>query len=349
MTTQPEEGECPVSLSENWTGGMRVPLLADKLCSNPVAPSSTDCPEKAEIEPVPGQAVHDEIRNASVGAGLTAKLAKTQSVLEALRQERTRLVTELQLLEGGTTQADFLTFPVVPLRSPEPAEVPEPPSSWTLTEQPGKVLLAVGTALGQSQTTPETAIVAREPHAFDVLAPRVPKVPAEQNSFGFRRGAARAIQPLRAGVETLLVRNVPARFTQDELLKEWPPDGTFDFLYRPCSGEGTTVLGHAFVNFTSSAAAEAFQLKWHGKFFRQHGKGKALDVVGSTTQGFVKNMKAAFRKTANSVEDEHVLPAVFRGTERLDARAEAVRLGLKVPSQQCVRSGRDSSAGLRLQ
>lgn len=292
---------------------------------------------EAGIEPAQRQAVHFETKEFSPGVALSAELAKAQSIVEHLTQEYTRLVTELQSQGEDVAQEDSVHLLEMPPPAPEPAQVPEPPESWTLEREQGSVPSAVGSALGQPLTPPETLRAAERQHA-----------PAERNVLGGKRGSERALRPLHPGAVTLLVRNIPARFTQERLLEEWPSDGTIDFLYRPCR-EDTGVLGHAFLNFTSNAAAAAFQLKWHGHFFRNHGKGKALDIVGSITQGYTKNLKEALRKINTHIEEDHQLPALFRGSERLDVYAEATSLGLRVPAQAEVRIARDSLATLQWQ
>mmetsp|Transcript_129007 Transcript_129007/g.359192 ORF Transcript_129007/g.359192 Transcript_129007/m.359192 type:complete len:343 (+) Transcript_129007:62-1090(+) len=317
--------------SESSSGEERSPLPLTLVGST----TTTHCMAKgsgeAGIEPAQKQVVHFETEEFSPGVALSAELAKVQSIVEHLTQEYTRLVTELQSQEEDMAREDSVHSEMPP-PAPEPAQVPEPPESWTLEREQGSVPSAVGSALGQPLTPPETLRAAERPHA-----------PAKRNARGGKRGSERALRPLHPGAVTLLVRNIPAKFTQERLLEEWPSDGTIDFLYRPCR-EDTGVLGHAFLNFTSNAAAAAFQRKWHGQFFRNHGKGKALDIVGSITQGYTKNLKEALRKINMLIEGDHQLPALFRDSERLDVCAEAASLGLRVPGQAEVHIAQESLA-----
>jgi len=189
--------------------------------------------------------------------------------------------------------------------------------------------------------------MARGSRAPEQRASHTAQSPAEQNGRGLKHGSARPLRPLGPGVTTIAVRNIPARYMKDELLKEWPPDGAVDLLYRPYDFQGKTVFGHAFVNFTSNAAAIAFQLKWHGKFFSHQRKGRALDIVGATTQGYKENLERALCNLNAHVDGDQCLLAVFRGTVRLDAHEEAARLGVSVPRQQEWSRSSGSSAELQ--
>jgi mitochondrial fission protein ELM1 len=77
-------------------------------------------------------------------------------------------------------------------------------------------------------------------------------------------------------ITTLVVRNIPPRFTLEHLLCQWPRE--IDFLYLPNSFESTRNLSFAFVNFTSAAAAEAFREQWHKKRLPGPRSRKALDI-----------------------------------------------------------------------
>jgi hypothetical protein len=51
--------------------------------------------------------------------------------------------------------------------------------------------------------------------------------------------------PLPEGTTTLLIRNVPARNKQDSLLRDFQPDGSFDFLYVPYNFKRGCTTGFA--------------------------------------------------------------------------------------------------------
>lgn len=63
----------------------------------------------------------------------------------------------------------------------------------------------------------------------------------------------------------MMVVNVPAACTIDDLREEWPVDGTWDFLYLPMFAGGKRSIGYAFINFVSSARAMEFAERWRGQ------------------------------------------------------------------------------------
>jgi hypothetical protein len=78
---------------------------------------------------------------------------------------------------------------------------------------------------------------------------------------------------------TLMVRNLPNRYLQSDLLEELEEvgfGGTFDFLYVPMDtgryrhhGARTTAsnVGYAFVNFVEASLAEKFMAVFRGRSF----------------------------------------------------------------------------------
>merc|ERR1719362_1879674 len=55
-------------------------------------------------------------------------------------------------------------------------------------------------------------------------------VAEEQVSRQFR------LRDMPPGATTIMIRNIPATYTQEHLLREWVPDGTFNLFYAPCNG-----------------------------------------------------------------------------------------------------------------
>lgn len=133
--------------------------------------------------------------------------------------------------------------------------------------------------------------------------------------------------PMLSGdVVTLMVRNIPARYTQESLLNEWVPDGSFDILYAPMNVDLCCSKGYCFLNFVSHEAALAFQKRVHGQRLK-HQKGKALNVCAAVVQGWEDNILSfRERKLANTPFLE-MLPALFEGKERLSVEEVLQMLG----------------------
>jgi len=96
---------------------------------------------------------------------------------------------------------------------------------------------------------------------------------------------------LPPGVTTIVVRNVPARFSRDQLLQFWPPDGTYDLIYLPYSMRQQRRSGLVFINMISHEEALGFTAKWHGRKISNVVGAKPLHVGVADVQGFIGNLK----------------------------------------------------------
>jgi len=79
-------------------------------------------------------------------------------------------------------------------------------------------------------------------------------------------GSALALKFEVDGIVTLMIRNLPLRYTQTELAKHIDSSGysnLYDFLYMPSVFASGVGKGYAFVNFISSAVAASFVTAWH--------------------------------------------------------------------------------------
>lgn len=111
------------------------------------------------------------------------------------------------------------------------------------------------------------------------------------------RTYVRDLAPVAANT-TLMVRNVPALYTQELLIQEWPQDGSWDFLYLPRSnsGAGRFNLTYAFINFVSEAYAVEFKARWHKKRLACFSSKKALNMSFAEVQGLEANLDQLQRK-----------------------------------------------------
>lgn len=124
-------------------------------------------------------------------------------------------------------------------------------------------------------------------------------------------------------ITTLVVRNIPPRFTLEHLLCQWPVE--IDFLYLPNSFESAGNLSFAFVNFTSAAAAEAFREQWHKKRLPGPRSRKALDIGAAEVQGLTQNLARFGRGKCGRIKNPSFLPAVRCNGRLVDSR-EARRM-----------------------
>eukprot|EP00931_Biecheleriopsis_adriatica_P085994 TRINITY_DN60736_c0_g1_i1.p1 TRINITY_DN60736_c0_g1~~TRINITY_DN60736_c0_g1_i1.p1 ORF type:complete len:419 (+),score=78.33 TRINITY_DN60736_c0_g1_i1:46-1257(+) len=103
-----------------------------------------------------------------------------------------------------------------------------------------------------------------------------------------------AISPPRdwAGVTTIMMRNLPNKYTQRMLLTEINHTGflgTFDFLYLPIDPETMANRGYAFVNFIDPGFAWMFRMSYEGRKMSRFNSNKVVAIVAATLQGFEAN------------------------------------------------------------
>jgi len=98
-----------------------------------------------------------------------------------------------------------------------------------------------------------------------------------------------------------VVRNIPARFSQEKLLEVWPPDGSYNLFYVPYS-------------FTR-------QRRWHGQKLSHIGSSTRLDINVAAFQGLVGNLKHLKASNIRRINNQRFLPMAFKGTKKLDFKA----------------------------
>lgn len=121
-----------------------------------------------------------------------------------------------------------------------------------------------------------------------------------------QRPLGEARQPSAHGDTTLLVRNIPWDVTQEELVSQWPIDGSYNFLFLPYSEFLGRHVGTAIINFVSPEHAARFNAQWAGQKLGRHEYKKVLSVAMAETQGRDENLKRV-------KEDAVVLPIVLVG------------------------------------
>lgn len=94
---------------------------------------------------------------------------------------------------------------------------------------------------------------------------------------------------------TVMIRNIPTEYTQDELIDEvaqvmgYP--GLFDFFYLPFDSENDCNVGFCFVNFLDVPTATAAVKAFHDYRFRKHGSQKKATVLPAHIQGLENNLR----------------------------------------------------------
>lgn len=131
-------------------------------------------------------------------------------------------------------------------------------------------------------------------------------------------GPERRASSLRAPITTWMVRNIPVNYTQKMLVKEWPADGSYDFLYLPRSHDGPCHCGYAFINFVSEALALDFKRAWHRKnLTHADPAAKRLNIVAASVQGFEANGRQWGKRRVGRICQREWQPVLVRNGRRI--------------------------------
>jgi hypothetical protein len=120
-----------------------------------------------------------------------------------------------------------------------------------------------------------------------------------------------------AAPTTMMIRNVPCRFRQQELLNIIDGMGferTYDFFYLPMDSRKNANLGYAFINFREPEAAARCQASLDKYMFKTTNSSKACIVKAADIQGIYNNLKHYRKSILNpsSVQKPfYVLPKGF--------------------------------------
>lgn len=126
------------------------------------------------------------------------------------------------------------------------------------------------------------------------------------------------------GVDTrtsLMVRNIPNKYTQQMLLTEFTENdhgpGIIDFFYLPIDFKNRCNRGYAFINFVDHRDILNFHRQYYGQHWRTFNSDKICDITYARIQGKAAMLKR-FENSALMEKDEEYKPLVFvsNGPER---------------------------------
>jgi len=122
---------------------------------------------------------------------------------------------------------------------------------------------------------------------------------------------------------TLMIRNVPNRYSQRELINELKSlgfGGTFDFLYVPLDLGTMSNVGYAFVNFTHNDwAAKCMDVLQNHRFKRHRQAGKVAAVSVAHIQGLEANLKHYEKSAVNTSRLRQRRPVIIANMSSLIA------------------------------
>ena len=113
---------------------------------------------------------------------------------------------------------------------------------------------------------------------------------------------------------SLMVRNIPNKYTQQMLLKEFTENdhgpGIIDFFYLPIDFKNRCNRGYAFINFVDHLDILNFHRQYYGQHWRTFNSDKICDITYARIQGKAAMLKR-FENSALMEKDEEYKPLVF--------------------------------------
>jgi len=134
----------------------------------------------------------------------------------------------------------------------------------------------------------------------------------------------------RGPVTTMMLRNIPNKYTQNTMMEEMDDlgfGGSYDFFYLPMDVHNRSNVGYAFINFLSPPDAQRFHDEFKEHRFRKHQSRKISSVSVAYVQGLNANLRHFENRAVTHARNDLYRPVVLKDGARVDfeeAVAEAV-------------------------
>jgi len=122
-------------------------------------------------------------------------------------------------------------------------------------------------------------------------------------------------------VTTMMLRNIPNKYTQNTLLQEIDDFGflgSYNFFYLPMDVHNRSNVGYAFINFILPADAERFRRVFGDHRFQKFQSRKISSVCSAHVQGLDENLKHFENRAVTHARNDQYRPIVFKGNLRVD-------------------------------
>lgn len=120
---------------------------------------------------------------------------------------------------------------------------------------------------------------------------------------------------------TVMLRNIPNRYSQVTLLKEIDAQGfidSYDFFYLPMDTKNRTNVGYDFINFLTAQDLERFMKRFAGYVFPHCPTPKAARVSLAHIQGFIENIRHFSNRAVSHSRNSQYRPIVIHKGNRMD-------------------------------
>jgi len=134
---------------------------------------------------------------------------------------------------------------------------------------------------------------------------------------------AHATERIASGkpVTTMMLRNIPNKYTQNTLLHEINDlgfVGTYDFFYLPMDVHNRSNVGYAFINFVAPPDAEHFRRLFSNHRFQRFHSRKIGSVCTAHVQGLDENLRHFENRAVTQARNDQYRPLVLQGRRRID-------------------------------
>mmetsp|Transcript_103345 Transcript_103345/g.267292 ORF Transcript_103345/g.267292 Transcript_103345/m.267292 type:complete len:365 (+) Transcript_103345:86-1180(+) len=122
-------------------------------------------------------------------------------------------------------------------------------------------------------------------------------------------------------VTTMMLRNIPNKYTQNTLLQEIDDlgfAGTYDFFYLPMDVHNRSNVGYAFINFLTPIHAERFRRIFSDHRFQRFQSRKISSVCTAHVQGLDANLRHFENRAVTHSRNDQYRPIVLKGNVRID-------------------------------
>lgn len=122
-------------------------------------------------------------------------------------------------------------------------------------------------------------------------------------------------------VTTVMLRNIPNKYTQNTLLQEINEtgfEGTYNFFYLPMDVHNRSNVGYAFINFERPADAERFRRSFSDHQFQRFHSRKIGIVCIAHVQGLDENLRHFENRAVTQARNDQYRPIVLKGQRRID-------------------------------
>jgi len=120
---------------------------------------------------------------------------------------------------------------------------------------------------------------------------------------------------------TMMLRNIPNKYTQITLLEEIDAKGfagLYNFFYLPMDVHNRSNVGYAFINFNAPSSAQSFFKAFSEHHFTRFPSRKVSSVCAAHVQGLDENLRHFENRAVTHAKNDQYRPVVLNGAERVD-------------------------------